>query len=234
MVLPLMLLPLNDSRYMIHRLSQKKKGYFPHLDEGIWTLFSMLYVSSHFCRSYWWNKKQPLVVQSSSARYGNSRPQDLRKTVGCLLQRLSRCSRQPHLTSSVSPVVPTALTSPSLPTQAYSGLLLDATLNYCHATRLSQLTLFLGPQADIPCVLYSSGALFFITAPSQEQSMRPEQPCNLKDASLCCLVAVLPLISSSAPISRVCVPQLSLREHAESWITWQDLYSQFHKLCAVF
>ena len=160
--------------------------------------------------------KQPLVVQSSSARYGNSRPQDLHRTVGCLLQRLSRCSRQPHLPSSVCPVVPTVLTFPSLPTQAYSGLLLDSTLNYCHATRLSQLTLFLGPQADIPCVLYSSGTLFFITAPYQEQSMRPEQPCNLRDASLCCLVAVLPLISSSAPISRVCVPQLSLREHAES------------------
>ena len=105
-----MLLLLNDSRYMIHGLSQKKKkGYFPHLDKGIWTLFSMLYVSSHFCRSYWWNMKQPLVVQSSSARYGNSRPQDLHRTVGCLLQRLSRCSRQPHLPSSVSPVVPTVL-----------------------------------------------------------------------------------------------------------------------------
>lgn len=31
----------------------------------------------------------------------------------------------------------------------------------------------LGPQADTLCVLYSSGALFFITAPSQEQSLSP-------------------------------------------------------------
>lgn len=126
------------------------------------------------------------------------------------------CSRQPHLPSRVSPVVPTALTSPSLPTQAYSGLLLDSILNYCHATRLSQLALFLGPQADMLCVLYSSGALFFITAPSQEQSLSPGLPCNLRDAPLCRLVAVLALISSSAPRSRVCVPQLCLREHAAS------------------
>lgn len=211
MVLPLMLLLLNDSRYMIHGLSQKKKKDIFLIWIREYEHCSLCYMCNHISLLYWWNVKQPLVVQSSLARYGNSRPQDLHRTVGCLLQRLSRCSWQPHLPSSVSPVGPTALTSPSLPTQAYSGLLLDSTLSYCHATRLAQLTLFLGPQADMPCVLYSPGALFFITAPSQEQSMSPEQPCNLRDTPLCCLMAVLPLISSSAPRSRVCVPQLSLR-----------------------
>ena len=121
------------------------------------------------------------------------------EALGYLLQRVSSWII-PICPPNVSPVLPTTLTPPSFPTQAYLWLFLNSILKGCQTALLTQPILF-------PNVLCAQGLCCLLLSLSRIKARaRGWAELQSQGHSLFCLTAILPFISSSAPRASMCAP----------------------------